>query len=186
MLNALKVDADRAMLLVIDLQTKLIPHIAAADAVVRAADKLVRGVRVFDVPMMATVQYVKGLGPITEPVAAALEAAGVSPMEKTTFSACGDDAMKRRLIDIDRPQVVVVGIEAHVCVQQTVLDLLAMDYAVYVCADAVGSRHALDHDVALRRMRQAGAVITTTESVLFELCHESGTERFRRLLEIVK
>jgi isochorismate hydrolase len=186
MLNAMKVDADRAMLLVIDLQTKLIPHIADADDVVRAADRLVRGVCVFDVPVMATVQYVKGLGPITEPVAGTLEAAGVSPMEKTTFSVCGDDAMKRRLIDIDRPQVLVVGIEAHVCVQQTVLDLLAIDYAVYVCADAVGSRRASDWDVALRRMQQAGAVVTTAEAMLFELCHESGTARFKKLLEIVK
>lgn len=186
MLNAKKADADRAMLLVIDLQSKLIPHIAGADAVVQAADKLVRGVNVFDVPVMATVQYVKGLGPIPEPVAGTLEVAGVSPMEKMTFSVCGDDAMKQRLIDVDRPQVLVVGIEAHVCVQQTVLDLLAMDYAVHVCADAIGSRRALDRDVALRRMQHAGAVITTTESVLFELCHESGTARFKKLLEIVK
>jgi nicotinamidase-related amidase len=186
MLNTMKADADRVMLLVIDLQSKLIPHIAAGDAVVRAADKLVRGVRVFDVPVMATVQYVKGLGPIPEPVAGTLEAAGVSPMEKMTFSVCGDDAMRQRLTDIDRPQVLVVGIEAHVCVQQTVLDLLAMGYAVHVCADAVGSRQALDRDVALRRMQQAGAIVTTTESVLFELCHESGTPRFKKLLEIVK
>jgi isochorismate hydrolase len=186
MLNAMKTDADRAMLLVIDLQAKLLPHIADREAVVQAVDKLVRGVGVFDVPVMATVQYVKGLGPIPEPVAGTLEAAGVSPIEKMTFSVCGDDAMKQRLIDIDRPQVLVVGIETHVCVQQTVLDLLAMDYAVYVCADAVGSRRPLDRNLALRRMQQAGAVVTTTESVLFELCHESGTARFKKLLEIVK
>jgi len=119
-------------------------------------------------------------------VAGPLTDAGVAPIEKATFSVCGDDAARSRLNEIDRPQTIVAGIEAHVCVQQTVLDLLAMDSMVFVCADAVGSRFELDRETALGRMRQAGAVISTVESVLFELCHESGTDRFRKLLEIVK
>lgn len=186
MLNAMKVDVDRAMLLVIDPQTKLLPHIDGWEEILAAAARLVRGAQLFDLPIMATTQYVSGLGPIHERLARPLEAAGATIMEKSTFSACADDAMKARLIEIDRPQVIAAGIEAHVCVQQTILDLLSMDYAVHVCADAVGSRKELDLDLGLSRMQQAGAVVTTAEAVLFELCHVSGTDRFKKLLEIVK
>jgi nicotinamidase-related amidase len=186
MLNAMKIDADRAMLLVIDLQTKLLPHIEGSPEVLEAAAKLVRGAQLFGLPIMATSQYVKGLGPLHDAVAAPLAAAGVDIMEKSTFSVCADEAMRQHLTRIDRPQVIVTGIEAHVCVQQTVLDLLSMDCAVWVCADAVGSRNELDLELALARMQQAGAAITTVEAVLFELCHVSGTDRFKRLLDIVK
>jgi nicotinamidase-related amidase len=186
MLNAMKPDVDRAMLLVMDLQTKLLPHIDGAREILAAADRLVRGARLFQLPILATCQYVKGLGPLDDHVRRPLEAASVRALEKVTFSACADEAIKHRLIEIDRPQAVVTGIEAHICVQQTVLDLLSMDYAVYVCADAVGSRHELDLDIGLARMQQAGAAVTTVETVLFELCHVSGTDRFKKLLEIVK
>ena len=87
---------------------------------------------------------------------------------------------------MDRPQVILMGIEAHVCVQQTALDLCAMDYHVFVCADAVGSGRRLDFKCALHRMRQAGAFITTVESVLFELCRRCDTRDFKKMLDIIK
>jgi isochorismate hydrolase len=186
MLNALKVDPDRAMLLVIDMQTVLLPHIEGSDEVLVAASRLVRGAHLFEIPIMATVQYAKGLGHTHDIVAGPLADANVEVMEKSTFSVCADDPMKARLAEIDRPQVIVTGIEGHVCVSQTVLDLLAMDCQVFVCADAVGSRRDLDLDIALTRMQQAGAHITTVEAVLFELCHISGTDQFKKLLAIVK
>ena len=186
MLNARKADVDRAMLLVIDLQTKLLPRIEDWEVILDTAELLVRGAQLFGLPILATAQYVKGLGPLHERVARPLKVAEVPVMEKLTFSVCADDAMKRRLMEIDRPQVIVTGVEAHVCVQQTVLDLVSMDYTVFVCADGIGSRGALDLDLSLSRMQQAGAAVTTAEAVLFELCHVAGTERFKKLLELVK
>lgn len=186
MLNAMKVDVDRAMLLVIDLQTVLLPHIEGSEEVLAAAARLVRGAHLFELPIMATVQYARGLGSTHDIVAGPLAEANVAVMEKSTFSVCADAPMKARLAEIDRPQVIVTGIEGHVCVSQTVLDLLSMDYQVFVCADAVGSRNDLDLDIALTRMQQCGAHITTVEAVLFELCHVSGTNRFKKLLAIVK
>ena len=99
---------------------------------------------------------------------------------------CGFDPIRVAMNEIDRPQVIVVGIEAHVCVQQTVLDLRTMDYDVFVCGDAVGSRTATDYQVSLQRMRDAGAVLTTVESAMFELCERCDTDRFKQMLKVVK
>ncbi|MFH0981667.1 MAG: isochorismatase family protein [Planctomycetota bacterium] len=186
MLNALRLDADRAMLLLIDVQTKLLPHVEGAAEMLSAVVQLIRGTRVFDLPALATVQYVKGLGPTHPAIERLLKEYRVEPLEKAAFSTCGDEAVRERLRQIDRPQVIVTGIEAHVCVQQSVLDLSSMDYQVFVCADAVGSRKSLDRDTALARMRASGAAVTTVEAVLFELCEFSGTERFKQLLEVVR
>jgi len=186
MLNAMRLDADRAMLLIVDVQTKLLPHIDGAKDRLSAAVQLIRGARVFDLPALATVQYTKGLGPTHPAIERLLSEHGIETLEKASFSTCGDEAVRERLRRIDRPQILVTGIEAHVCVQQSVLDLLSMDYQVFVCADAVGSRRSFDRETALARMRATGAAVTTVESALFELCAESGTEPFKRLLEVVK
>ena len=186
MLNAMRLDPDRAMLLVIDVQTKLLGHIHEAADLLSATVQLIRGVHVFQLPGLATVQYVKGLGPTHAALDRCLTESGIATLEKAAFSACGDEPVRERLRQIDRPQVIVAGIEAHVCVQQTVLDLRSMDHEVYVCADAVSSRRAFDRDTALARMRAAGATVTSVESALFELCEFSGTPQFKQLREIVK
>jgi isochorismate hydrolase len=147
---------------------------------------LIRGVRVFQLPVLATVQYTKGLGPTHPAIEGLLGECDVHPLEKTAFSACGDATVRDRLRQIDRPQVVVTGIECHVCVGQTVLDLLAIDHQVFVCADAVGSRRPFDKEMAIARMRASGAQVTTVEAALFELCNDSGTDQFRQLLDVVK
>jgi isochorismate hydrolase len=90
------------------------------------------------------------------------------------------------MLKIDRPQVIITGIETHVCVQQTALDLVSRDFDVFVCADAVGARAKLDHATGLERMRHAGVIVTTTESVLFELCGRCDAPRFKAMLEIIK
>ena len=170
-------------LLVIDLQERLLPAIDSADACVAAAVKTIQAAAVLGVATLATEQYPAGLGRTSPPVLAAL---GQTPVvEKMKFSACVD-AVTAALAKLRPTAVIVVGIESHVCVQQSVLDLLRLNYVVYVCADAVSSRRPLDRQVALDRMRQAGAVITTTESVIFELTGEAGTERFKRILKIVR
>lgn len=186
MLNAMRLDVDRAMVLVIDLQESLLPLIDCHQEIVESARFLLRGCSVFELPTLATEQYPKGIGPTHESIKTELDRIEAPVLEKLTFSSCGDEGIRSKLRDVDREQIIVTGIETHVCVQQTTLDLLSMDYSVYVCADAVGSRTGLDHETALDRMRQAGAVVTTTESVLFELCERSGTPRFKAMLELIK
>ncbi len=186
MLRADRLDVDRAMVLVIDIQTALLPAIRNGEQVVQAGRKLLEGVRAFGMPVLATEQYPKGIGATVEPVAQCLDACKAPVLEKLTFSSCGEEPVREAIRKIDRPQIIVIGIEAHVCVQQTVLDLLTMDYDVFVCADAVGSRGRTDCERALLRMQHAGALITTVESALFELCERCGTERFKGLLGVIK
>ena len=186
MLRGNQVDVDRAFVFVVDLQVSLLPMVRHHERVILAGRKLLDGVRPFELPVLATEQYPQGLGRTDPAIQRCLEAAGATLLEKTTFSSCGEPPLREALQAIDRPQAIVIGIEAHVCVQQTVLDLRAMDYDVFVCADGVSSRGRLDYEKALERMRQEGAYVTTVEAVLFELCNRSGGERFKAMLEVIK
>lgn len=174
---------ETSVLLIVDIQERLLPAIHEGQRVLEAARRLVSAGGIVGCPVVATEQYPAGLGP----TCAALreDLAGVPMVEKTRFSACVDPVVDR-LRELNRPNVLVVGIEAHVCVQQTVLDLLRMGYLPFVCADAVSSRRPMDCGVALDRMRQAGAVVTTTESAIFEMTREAGTDVFKRILKVVK
>jgi len=186
MLNALRLDPDRCLVLVIDFQEKLLPFIADRERILEAARLLIRCAAVFELPVVVTEQYPKGIGATDAGLAGEIERVGGTVFDKMAFSSCGCDRVRDRLREIDRDQVIVCGIETHVCVQQTTLDLLSMEYHVCVCADAVGSRRPMDYAVALDRMRHAGAVVTTAESALFELCGESGTPRFKAMIELIK
>jgi len=181
-----QLDAPEALVLVIDIQEKLVPLIRHHESMVATCAKLLEGVRPFDLPVVATQQYPKGLGCTVRPIQRLLETAAATILEKPTFSAWAHEPVREVLLQLDRTQIIVAGIESHVCVQQTVLDLLSRDYNVFVCADAVGSRGRIDHDTALRRMTQAGAFVTTVESVLFELCHRCDTPQFKSLIEVIK
>ncbi|MCP4248022.1 MAG: isochorismatase family protein [bacterium] len=186
MLNALRLDADQAMLLVIDVQTKLLPAIDRHDDVSFNVQQLLRGADIFELPVLATEQYPRGIGPTVEPVADLLTRLRAQVIEKHHFSVCGAGAVREALNAIDRPEVIVCGIEAHVCVLQTALDLVLLGHRVYVCADAVGSQFRQDWQWSLSRMQQAGIVVTTTEAALFELAVECRTPQFKQLLECIK
>ncbi len=178
-----RLDLTHAQLLVVDIQQKLIPYVRDHADVIAQSVRMIRAAREVDIPITLTEEYRKGLGP-TDP--AVLEACGDAPcLEKTAFSACADEAARERIVSLMRPSVVVVGIETHVCVQQTALDLLATQMQPLIAVDAVGSRRQLDHEVGLSRMQSAGAVITTVESVIFHLLGKSGTDLFRRVLPLV-
>jgi isochorismate hydrolase len=181
-----QLDITEALVLVIDIQEKLVPMIRHYESIVSACVKLLEGVRPFDLPVLATEQYPKGLGFTVKPIQRLLETASATVLEKPTFSAWVHEPVREALLKLERAQIIVTGIESHVCVQQTVLDLLSRDYDVFVCADAVGSRGRTDHETALRRMAQAGAFVTTVESVLFELCHRCDTPQFKSLIEVIK
>lgn len=174
---------ENAVLLVVDVQDRLLPAIFEGDACVEAARRMIEAAKVFGMPILAAEQYPQGLGRICQVLREAL--GDCTPVEKTLFSACVP-GITDRLEALGRGNVIVVGIEAHVCVQQTTLDLLRLGYTPFVCADAVGSRRPLDRDTALARMRQAGAIVTTTESATFELLREAGGETFKKILNIVK
>ena len=169
-------------LLIVDVQEKLLPHLPVADSLVDNCRRLIQGAGILDVEVFATEQYPIGLGGTVPELADLLD----SVPEKLRFScaevlAWGNAAQE----DDDRHQVVVAGIEAHVCVQQTVLDLISQGFRVYVPADAVASRKKLDWKIALERMTLSGAIITTTESVLFEWCEVAGTPEFKQISKLI-
>ena len=170
-------------LLVIDLQERLVPAIDGGDDVVANTVKLVRAAEVLGVPVSVTEQYPKGLGPTAKPLAELLP----EPTEKIEFSCLNSLDWNSEGSDPEaRFKVVIAGVEAHVCVQQTVLDLLAHGFRVYVAADAVGSRSPIDRKFALKRMVLSGAVLTTTEAIMFEWCERAGSDEFKAISRLVK
>lgn len=181
-----QLDIGRAMLLVIDMQEKLMPMILDEQRITQTACKLMRGLAILELPTIATEQYPKGIGVTVAPVRNLLAARSVAPLEKPTFSAWATPTVRNAIRELDRPQIIIVGVETHVCIQQTALDLASRDFNVFICADAVGSRGRMDYEISLQRMRQNGIVVSTVESVLFELCQSSAAPHFKALLEVIK
>lgn len=173
-------------LLIIDMQDRLLPSIDGCGAITEAAGLLVRASAVFGLPALVTEQYPKGIGHTVDVLAEPLDALGAQRLAKTTFSCCGDATVMQQLHALDRTQIVVAGVEAHVCVLQSVLDLQGRGFAVSVCADAVGSRRPADYTAALERLRHCGVSVTTVESALFELCKECGTAEFKSMIDLIK
>jgi nicotinamidase-related amidase len=170
------------VLLVVDVQVKLMPLIRGQGRILWNLRRLLDGAEATGVKALATEQYPQGLGPTVPELAAKL---GEIP-SKAAFSCAGCEPFMAELRRLNASKVLVAGIEAHVCVQQTVLDLLAGGYRVYVPVDAVGSRYEIDYQTGLRRMESAGATLTTTESALFEWCQVSGTPTFKKISALVR
>ncbi|MHC5110397.1 MAG: hydrolase [Planctomycetota bacterium] len=181
-----KLDVDRAFVLVIDVQEKLLGLIDDHQRVLRESSRLVAGADIFSLPVLVTEQYPKGLGHTEDRLRRRLAAGDATFHEKPTFSAWDHEPVRQAITAINKPQVLVAGIETHICVLQTSMDLAAVDYEVFVCADATGSRRSMDFDMALPRMREAGVQVVTTESALFELCHRCDTDTFKAMLKIIK
>jgi len=170
-------------LLVVDVQERLIPVEPYGEQIVWNCRRLLDGAEIFGVRRFATEQYPEKLGPTVAALAERLDTPAASKM---SFSCgeCGEVLSEWRESGVHR--VLVCGIETHVCVQQTVLDLLAAGFQVLVAVDAVGARFTIDHKTALRRMEASGALLTTTESALFEWCGRSGTAEFKQISALVK
>jgi nicotinamidase-related amidase len=184
MRHATILDRQHTALLVIDIQERVHAVMRYREAVETNALKLIRGCQLLRVPIFLTEQYPKGLGHTISPIRFALQA--TLPQQKMTFSCCGSDEFMKTLEEKKIKQVVLAGIETHVCVLQTALDLLAQNFQVHVVRDAVSSRHELDHQTALQRLMQAGAMITTVESALFELMVRADTAEFKEISKLVK
>jgi hypothetical protein len=170
--------------LVIDIQEKLFPLISGHEILALNSGILIRGLQVLHIPLLFTEQYPKGLGPTIQPLKEL--SGGLQPMEKLAFSCCDDPAIMDQLNVLNKKFIVITGIEAHVCVLQTATDLLERDFIPVIVEDCVSSRRLNDKNMAIIRMRRMGAVITTYESILFELLRYSGTEEFKAISRLVK
>ena len=178
-------DKDQAVLVIVDVQEKLC---RAMDE--KVLERLTGNINVLQeaavemgIPVVVTEQYVKGLGETLAPIR---EKLAEPALEKMTFSCCGDSAFLDKMRGLKRPQVIVVGMETHVCVLQTVLELLDAGYHVHLVRDAVMSRRKDNWFVGLEGAKAAGAVITSTEAALFQLLKVAGTDAFKKLSKLVK
>ena len=175
---------DKSALLIIDIQERILPVINDHETVVQNTIKLIKGFKVLGVPIYYTEQYPKGLGPTAKVIKDELDEN--QAIQKLSFSCSGAGKLFELLKEKNLEQIVVCGIESHVCVQQTVLDLIANGFQVNLAADAVSSRKVKDYEIALARMRQHGAEVTTTEAILFELLNVCATPEFKQISKIVK
>ena len=177
-----RLTATGGALLVVDLQEKLLRPIEGRDRLLANTLRLVRAARILEVPVFATEQYPKGLGPTVDALAELIP----DRPAKTTFHCLDAPGIAEGLENAGIRHVTLAGIEAHVCVAQTALELLRLGYRVQIPADAVGARFAIDREFALRRLEQVGAVITTTESTLFEWTGGAEHPRFKEVSALVK
>ncbi|MFN4261130.1 MAG: hydrolase [Gemmataceae bacterium] len=173
--------ADTA-LLVIDVQEKLLVKIPRAAEMVNNIAFMIDAARLLEVPVQATEQYPQGLGPTVPELAQRVP----ERPAKVGFSCCAIPAVVENLRREARPKVVLAGIEAHVCVMQTALDLLSQNFRVYIPVDAVASRYAVDHEFALRRLEHAGAILTTSETVVFEWTGGADHPKFKEISKLVQ
>ena len=170
-------------LLVVDMQERFVTVQPQWPRIVWNARRLLDAAKILGVQAFATEQYPEKLGPTVGELA---ERITTEIPSKMTFSCGSCGSIFKNLKDQGIHRVLVCGIETHVCVQQTVLDLLAAGYQVLVAADAVSSRYDTDHQIALRRMESSGAILTTTEAALFEWCEKAGTDQFREISALAK
>jgi nicotinamidase-related amidase len=177
-----RLTASNGTLVVIDVQDKLLAKMPGADALVRTVGFLLDAAAAVGVPATATEQYPKGLGPTTAEIARRLPA---DRPAKTAFSCCGAAGFLDGLRAGGRPAVVLAGMETHVCVLHTALDLLAAGLTVFLPVDAVAARSAIDHDTALRRLERAGCVLTTAEATAFEWVGDAGHPAFKAVSRLV-
>lgn len=175
---------DTSLLLVVDIQEKLAPAIHGLSGVLTRASALIRAALVLEVPVAFTEQNPVGIGPTLAALRALAPAAPV--LEKSHFATTAEPDHLRWIRSLDRPQIIVAGTEAHVCVLQTTLGLTQAGLEPYLVRDAVASRSAHDRDAAISRMAASGVPAVTTEMVLFEWLEKSGTEEFRSVLPLIK
>ena len=179
-------EAEHCALVVVDIQEKLLPPIWEKERLVRNSQMLIRLAGILKIPALLTTQYAKGLGPTVSEIASLLPES--TPIDKLMFSCFGSDvfcSLLKRLPG-QRTSVLLCGMEAHICVAQTALAALREGYVVHVASDAVSSRVEWNWRVGLERMRAAGAVISSTEMMIYELLRSSGASAFKEMLPYLK
>lgn len=170
--------------LIIDFQERLVPHMMNKELMLEKTKILLMGLQILEVPIIISEQYTKGLGLTVDQVKELFkEFAG---MEKISFSCFDDKSISDKIKSIGKKNVIIAGIEAHVCVMQTAIDLIENGFLPVIVEDCVSSRNINDKNLAMQRMMQAGALITTTESLLFELTRFAGNDQFKSISKLVK
>ena len=181
----MKISREQCVAILIDVQERLFPHIYQHHELEQNLVRLIQGLKILNVPIIVTQQYTRGLGETIPPIKEILDP--FQPIEKLTFSCCGVPAVWDHLGTMEeRRYVILFGIETHVCVLQTALDLIREDFVPVIVEDCVSSRRLNDKQVALRRMEAVGCILTTSESLLFELLGKAGTDTFKAISRLVK
>ena len=180
----MRIDASKTQTLVVDIQEKLFPHINNNEQLLQNSITLIKGLKLLEIPFVLNEQYPKGLGHTIAPIKELLT--DVIAYEKVTFSCCQTEATMQAITDKDKKFVIVFGVEAHVCVLQSVLDLIEAGFIPVLVTNCIDSRNSNDKRVAIDRMTQAGAIPTTYESLLFELCASAKNSSFKEISKLVK
>ncbi|WP_129600532.1 hydrolase [Anaerophilus nitritogenes] len=175
---------DNTIAVIIDMQERLLPHMENKNNLLQNFKTLIQGLHALNIPMIVSEQYPKGLGSTVEEISQIL--GDCTNIEKMSFS-CFDEVKLQQQIDyMNKEWIIIAGIESHICVLQTVIDLIDNGYVPVVVEDCISSRKENDKKIAIERMRQMGAIITTTESILFELCRFATTDAFKVISKLVK
>jgi isochorismate hydrolase len=175
---------DNTVLVIIDLQGKLWNVMNEREALLENSLRLIKGLRILEVPMILTEQNPKGLGPTLDEIIQIMPES--KPVPKFCFDCCQNPEFMRALTGLKRKQILVCGIEAHICVYQTSLELIKLGYEVQVVADSISSRIVRNRDIALSRLQSEGVKLTVTEMIQYELLQTSENPKFKDLLKVVK
>jgi nicotinamidase-related amidase len=181
----MRIQKDNTIAMCIDIQSRLFPFMQDAYELQKRTINLINGLNALKIPVIVTEQYTKGLGETIQPVQKAL-GDKYTPLEKASFSVADDMPTLEKIKSYNKTNIILFGIESHVCLLQSAIDLKAKGYNVVYVADCVASRNENDKEIALRRLEHEGIIITTYESILFELLRYSGTEEFKAISKIVK
>jgi nicotinamidase-related amidase len=177
--------AEDTMAIVIDIQERLVPVIHDNEELLHNTQILIKGLQTLGIPMVVTQQYTKGIG-MTVPALSEVFGEDFAYYDKLSFSCAGDEAILKKIEATGKKNVIICGIEAHICVLQTVIDLIANGYQVILVEDCVSSRKERDRQVGIKRAVSEGAILTSYESILFELTRVAGTEVFRSISRLIK
>ncbi len=180
----MRISKEESVAVIVDVQERLFPHIHNNQQLEKNIKILIEGLKLLKMPVLLTEQYKKGLGDTIPAVRESLDE--VIPVEKISFSCCDESRFLAELNRTGKKFVILAGIEAHVCILQTVLDLVENGYMPVLVEDCISSRKKNDKDIAIERARQEGAIITSYESILLELCRVAGTETFKKISGLIK
>lgn len=180
----MRLNKENTIGLVIDMQEKLLPVVNNHEAITESCLKVVHGLRILNVPIVVTQQYTKGLGNTIPKINDAI--GNFSYIEKLTFSCYREPSFIKVMNRTGKRNVVIMGVESHICVLQTALDLLYNNFNPVIVTDGIGSRYDSDKEIALWRMRDVGCIMTTTESILFELTRSADTPEFKEISKLLK
>ncbi|UCE74570.1 MAG: hydrolase [Methanomassiliicoccales archaeon] len=175
---------DNTALIIVDVQEKLLPYVLDKEMVLENLKMLIRFAHIMNIPLVLTEHYPKGLGTTVPEIKEVLSE--YKPKEKVIFSCLGSEGFENKLKELDVKRLMIAGIESHICVQQTALDSLDLGYEVHVIADAISSRTQRNLDIGIEKMRQFGAVISSTEMAMYEIMERADTKEFKEVLKLVK